>query len=62
VQRRVPPEMLVVCLLAVLCSSLGAASAAGMPNGTGNTVMFAPYTLCARLLDAALSVRRLGVC
>eukprot|EP01044_Picomonas_judraskeda_P042554 COSAG03_NODE_21954_length_297_cov_0.772727_1_plen_54_part_01 len=54
--------MLVVCLLAVLCSSLGAASAAGMPNGTGNTVMFAPYTLCARLLDAALSVRRLGVC
>ena len=51
-----------VCRVAVLCSALGTAAAVGMPNGTGNTVMFAPYTLCARLLGVDLSAGRHGVC
>ena len=28
----------------------------GMPNGTGNTVMFAPYTLCAHAPPLPLSL------
>lgn len=31
------------------------AEADGMPNGTGNTVMFAPYTLCAHARPGCLN-------